>query len=111
MRFFDQLTSFLIKKKDKRVGISNDFSSYLMKFLVEKVFLKLKKITVLEARIKHNHYFAMHGKQAKAELPILFLERKIDMYDKLKLKIERLANKLDLNKKNCLLNFEVIFDC
>lgn len=86
----------------RRVGISNGSAYYCVTALVDKGFIKLQNFTKSRTKAKYLYELTHRGIREKANLTVLFLERKREEYDDLKAEIEYLEHQLGIDPKNTI---------
>ena len=104
MRLLDEDPSISTREIARRAGISNGAAYYCVTALVDKGFVKLKNFARSKTKTNYIYELTPSGIRAKASLTVLFLERKRDEYEDLKLEIKRLENELDAEERGKPIN-------
>ena len=81
------------------LGMSLGKANYVLKALLEKGFVKVQNFRNSQSRRGYAYLLTPEGMVAKAELTRLFLTRKIEEYDALRLEIERLKQEATSDAK------------
>ena len=94
IRHIESAPDLTQRELSDRLGISLGKTNYLLKALVEKGLIKAKNFTTKPGKISKIHYYlTKEGLEHKMNLMELFLKKKEEEYNSLKLEWEQLIVK------------------
>jgi len=77
------------------MGISLGKLNYCLSKLVEKGLIKINRFKASENKLRHLYQLTSSGLEAKANLTVSFLTRKIAEYDEIKRQIQELTREAE----------------
>ncbi len=90
LRLLDESPSRSQREVAHELGMSLGKANYVLRALLAKGFVKVQNFRNSQNKRGYAYLLTPEGAAAKAELTRLFLARKIEEYDVLRLEIERL---------------------
>ena len=90
LRLLDESPSRSQREVAHELGMSLGKTNYVLRALLDKGFVKVQNFRNSQNKRGYAYLLTPEGVVAKAELTRLFLARKIEEYDALRLEIERL---------------------
>jgi MarR family transcriptional regulator, temperature-dependent positive regulator of motility len=83
----------------KKVGLSLGTVNYIMKELIKKGYVKTQRFKNSNNKAAYIYALTPHGINARIQQTQVFLERKVEEYEKLKREINELRNEYESQEK------------
>jgi EPS-associated MarR family transcriptional regulator len=94
LREIEETPAVTQRELARRLGVSLGATNYCLKALMEKGWVKMDRFSRSESKVRYAYLLTPKGIAAKARLASLFLKRKLQDYEALKVEIEALEREV-----------------
>ena len=91
------------RELSRRIGLSLGGANYIIKELMKKGYIKAQRFKNSNNKAAYIYVLTPHGINARIQQTQIFLERKVEEYEKLKREIDELKNEYESQGKTGLI--------